>query len=100
MYSGASSDLDINVISTSQEVMSVLSAVSAVPPILLNAEDPSEWGWGFGPAPKEEAVSFSFVGNGSSRWLHVTGYDIDLVDEACISINGVALDCLATGPDG
>lgn len=68
--------------------------------LLLNQEDPSKWGWNYeGIQSHREGIQFKFEGNGSDRYLHVTGYDVDAPDELCVYLNDLLVECLITGPN-
>ena len=62
--------------------------------------DTGSYGHLFGPTSYGMEVSVSFDGNGGSRQLLVTGFDIDFQDEVEVVANGVHLGFLSPGPNG
>ncbi|MFW2440134.1 MAG: S8 family serine peptidase [Arenicellales bacterium] len=68
--------------------------------LLLNAEDATKWGWNYeGIDSHKESILFQFDSNGSDRYFHVTGYDVDWPDELCVYLNDLLVECLITGPN-
>lgn len=66
-------------------------------PLVINDESPEKYGWNFdGISNAEQTATFTFNSEGTHRWLHVRGHDIDYDDEVCIDLNDQPFTCLKT----
>jgi len=73
------------------------------PPVIaltVDAVDAGQYGYNYGTSEHEARLFATFQGDGVTAYqLQVTGYDIDLVDEISVHLNGVQIGYLSTGPD-
>ena len=79
-----------------------LAVVTAAPVIALtvDAVDTGQYGYNYGSSEHETQLFATFQGDRVTAYqLQVTGYDIDLVDEISVHLNGVQIGYLSTGPD-
>ncbi len=61
--------------------------------------DTGEYGWKYGSNQHKTELYASFTGTNQDLTLHVTGYDIDFVDELAVYLNGDLIGYLTRGPN-
>ncbi len=65
----------------------------------LNVTETGEFGHGYGTDQHLIGLQATFTGTTQDLSFHVTGYDIDFVDELAVYLNGTLLGHLSVGPN-
>jgi len=76
-----------------------LLVLGATVPLTLNVTDSNEYGNDYGTDQHLVGLLATFTGTSDELSFHLTGYDIDYVDELSVSLNGNLLGYLTVGPN-
>jgi Zn-dependent metalloprotease/ABC-type amino acid transport substrate-binding protein len=68
-------------------------------PLIPGITDGGEYGNNYGSNQNETVLEVAFEGTGTDLQLSVSGYDIDLIDEVAVYLNGDLLGYLSIGPN-
>ncbi|NIM27254.1 MAG: hypothetical protein GTO67_16980, partial [Gammaproteobacteria bacterium] len=92
-------DADGSFVEQALSLVSVGTSGTVEVALQIDVPDAGSYGNNFGSNQHPIELYASFTGTNQDLTLHVTGYDIDFVDELAVSLNGTLIGYLSVGPN-